>query len=135
MVRPPERYHVTFAGIPGVTACDMKSGAPQIADRHEVEILLPLRYPREKPLVRPLTPLFHPNIDAEAFCMQDHWAAEQQLGDLVAKVADMIQYRVYNVQSPLHIQAARWANANERSLPIGHVSVSLPDVEIGLGSS
>lgn len=133
-LRPPERYRVTYDGLSGVTGRD-DDGRPQLSDTHEIEIVLPLRYPRERPLVRPVTPLFHPNVTFDAFCLQDHWAAEQSLGDIVAKVADMIQFRVYNPQSPLDIDAARWATANPALFPIGNVSVALPDVEIGLGST
>lgn len=129
-VRPPESYRVAYRGVPGVVGVD-DSGVPEVADHHEVEITLTRGYPRERPVVRPLTPLFHPNITHDAFCLQDHWAAEQGLAAVVAKVADMIQYRVVNPQSPLDVRAARWAVANRERLPVGRVDVGVAEIEIG----
>jgi len=125
---PPESYRVTFR----VRGLRLNGNQPEPVDEHEVEIKLPLRYPRDKPLCLARTPVFHPNVK-EAYCIQDYWAAGQSLVDTIAKIADMIQYRVYNPASPLDATAARWASANSSLFPIGNVTVGTPEVQITLG--
>jgi ubiquitin-protein ligase len=127
-IRPPDLYRVTYR----VTGLRLNGTQPQAVDEHEVEIRLPLGYPREKPLCTPLTPLFHPNVK-DTYCIQDYWAASQPLVDTIAKIADMIQYRVYNPGSPLDIVAAQWATRNSHLFPLGHVALGRPEVEIALG--
>lgn len=125
---PPENYRVTYR----VRGLRLNGNQPVAVDEHKVEIKLPLRYPRDKPLCLALTPVFHPNVK-DAYCIQDYWAAGQSLVDTIAKIADMIQYRVYNPASPLDAMAARWASANTNLFPIGNVTVGTPEVQITLG--
>jgi hypothetical protein len=101
-------------------------------DQHEVEIRLPLGYPREKPICTPLTAIFHPNVKGY-YCIQDYWAAGQPLVDTIAKIGDMIQYRIYNPRSPLDAAAARWSMENRSLFPLGHVNLRSPEVAIALG--
>lgn len=126
--RPPEAYRITFR----VRGLRLEGAQPIPIDHHEVEVHLPLGYPREKPLCTPLTPVFHPNIK-EYYCIQDYWAAGQPLVDTIAKIADMIQYRVYNPASPLDALAAQWARQNASLFPIGQVALFAPEVEVVLG--
>jgi len=126
--RPPESYRVTYR----VRGLRLNGNQPEPVDMHQVEIKLPLRYPRDKPLCLALTPVFHPNIK-DAYCIQDYWAAGQSLVDTIAKIADMIQYRVYNPASPLDALAARWASTNSRLFPLGNVTLGTPEVQITLG--
>jgi len=128
--RPPEAYRVTFR----VRGLRLDGTQPIPVDSHEVEVRLPMGYPREKPLCTPLTPVFHPNIK-EYYCLQDYWAAGQALADTIAKIADMIQYRVYNTASPLDALAARWASQNSNLFPLGNVTLGSPEVAITLGST
>lgn len=127
--RPPEAYRVTYR----VRGLRLDGDQPVPFDHHVVEIRLPLGYPREKPLCSPVTPVFHPNIK-DYYCIQDYWAAGQPLVDTIAKIADMIQYRIYNPASPLDALAARWARQNSNLLPIGNVALIMPEVEIVIGS-
>jgi ubiquitin-protein ligase len=126
--RPPEVYRVVYK----VRGLRLEGDQPIPVDHHVVEIQLPLGYPREKPLCIPLTPVFHPNIK-DYYCIQDYWAAGQPLVDTIAKIADMIQYRVYNPASPLDALAARWAAQHPDLFPIGNVALTAPEVEIVFG--
>lgn len=128
--RPPEAYRVTFR----VRGLRLEGNQPIAVESHEVELRLPMGYPREKPLCTPLTPVFHPNIK-EYYCLQDYWAAGQALADTIAKIADMIQYRVYNTASPLDALAARWASQNASLFPLGNVTLGTPEVAVTLGST
>jgi ubiquitin-protein ligase len=127
--RPPEAYRVTLR----VRGLRLSGNQPVAVDEHQLEIRLPASYPREKPLCTPITPVFHPNIK-DYFCIQDYWAAGQSLVDTIAKISDMIQFRIYNPASPLDALAARWASQNTNLFPLGNVSLGTPEVMITLGS-
>jgi ubiquitin-protein ligase len=126
---PPESYRVEFR-LPGLY---LREGQPTVRHAHRAEIMLPRRFPAERPCVVPLAPIFHPNI-REYFCIADYWAAGTTLADVVAKLGDMIQWRVYNPASPLDPRAAKWAIEQEPTglFPVGDVDLGVPDVEIGL---
>jgi hypothetical protein len=108
---------------------------PEHVETHTVELMLPRDYPREKPYAVPLTSVFHPNIK-EYVCIADYWAAGTTLVDVIAKMGDMIQWRIYNVASPLDGIAARWASQNEHSglFPVGNVDLGVADVDIAVKS-
>lgn len=124
---PPESYRVEFR----LRGLYLNGEQPDYRDVHTAEIMLPLHYPAEKPYVVPLTPVFHPNIQ-EFFCIADYWAAGTTLADVLAKLGDMIQWRVYNYASPLDAVAASWAIEQEPTglFPIGDVDLGVPDFDV-----
>lgn len=126
--RPSEAYRITYR----VRGLRLDGDRPVTVDHHEVEVRLPLGYPREKPICTPLTPVFHPNIKGY-YCIQDYWAAGQPLADTIVKIADMLQFRIYNPASPLDATAAQWARANAHLFPIGHVDLGRPELDIRIG--
>jgi len=125
---PPEVYRIEFR-LKGLV---LQGQQPVVSERHLVELVLPLSYPREQPLIRPLTPVFHPNVNDDHYCLTDYWSAGETLADIVAKIGDIIQWRTYNVHSPLNATAALWARESERYLPIGNVELRQAEVEIKL---
>jgi ubiquitin-protein ligase len=124
---PPESYRVTYR----LRGLYLNGEQPDYRDVHHVEILLPRHYPAEKPYVVPGEPIFHPNI-RDYFCIADYWAAGTTLADVVAKLGDMIQWRIYNPASPLDAIAAKWAIEQEPNglFPVGNVDLGVADVEI-----
>lgn len=126
-VQPPEVYRVTYL-VPGLR---LDGDQPVTVAEHRCEIRLPLGYPREQPYVVPLTPVFHPNVAAH-YCVGDYWSAGQPLVDIIRKVGDMLQFKTYNVRSPLDAVAAQWTAENETLLPIGDVDLGSPDPEVTL---
>lgn len=125
---PPEAYRITYR----LRGLELDGDRPIERHEHTVDIRLPLGYPREQPYCVPLTPVFHPNISGR-YCIADYWAAGQSLVDVIAKIGDMIQYRIYNPKSPLDAVAAYWAEENEQLFPIGNVELGQPEIEVGLG--
>jgi ubiquitin-protein ligase len=89
-------------------------------DYHEMEVYLPLEYPRGQPQLRMLTPVFHPNIDPTHVCQGDFWGAEERLEDLIVRIAQLISYQDFNLKSPLDGKAAEWTekNLNSHIFPI-----------------
>jgi ubiquitin-protein ligase len=128
---PPENYRVAYR-LRGIY---LSGDQPAYRDLHQVEIMLPRQYPAEKPYVVPLEPIFHPNI-RDYFCIADYWAAGTTLADVVVKLGDMIQWRIYNTASPLDAIAAKWAAEQEPNglFPIGNVDLGVADVDIGVRS-
>ena len=127
---PPEEYVVTYR-VPGLRR---EGDRPILADEHEVRIHLPLDYPRQAPYCTPITPVFHPNI-AEHVCFGDYWAAGEPLVHVIAKVGEMLQYRLFNVNSPLDTVAAQYARENPELFPVGNVDLGAPEIEIVTGGS
>lgn len=128
---PPERYRVQFR-LRGLT---LNGDQPDYRDVHDVEIALPRTYPAEKPYCVPLQPVFHPNIK-DYFCIADYWAAGMSLVDVIVKLGDMIQWRIYNPRSPLDAIAARWAVQQEEAglsvFPVGKVDLGVADFDVEL---
>lgn len=111
---PPDRYLLVYH----VRSLRERGGQIEPADTHRLEIVLPSGYPREAPLFRMLTPVFHPNIAPHAVCIGDHWTAGQSLDLLVQRVGEMLAYQSYNTKSPLNGRAAQWTEENVAELPI-----------------
>jgi ubiquitin-protein ligase len=122
---PPESYKIQYR----VRGLQLEGEQPTYRDVHEAKLDLPLRYPAERPHAVPLTPIFHPNIKGY-FCIADYWAAGTTLVDVIAKMGDMIQWKIYNVKSPLDTTAARWAAANETSglFPVSNVDFGVEEI-------
>ena len=127
---PPEAYRITYR----LKSLGLEGDQPVVTERHVVEVRLPLGYPREQPLAAPRSEVFHPNVDATKYCIADYWAASQPLTDIIVKIGDMLQFRVYNVKSPLNALAARWVAEHEELMPIGDVQLGRVDIEVALRS-
>jgi hypothetical protein len=111
---PPDRYLLVLH----VASVREKGGDIEPAHDHRLEITLPGGYPRDAPLFRMLTPVFHPNIAPHAVCIGDHWSAGQSLDQLIQRVGEMLAYQSYNIKSPLNGRAAEWAERNLDRLPL-----------------
>jgi len=116
---PPEEYILVYR-VPSLRL-DANSN-PTRMDTTVVTLTLPMGYPREKPHAVTADPVFHPNF-GEYVCIADFWAPGQSLGDIVASIGDMLQYKKYNIRSPLNAIAAEWANSNAHSLPLSNITL------------
>jgi ubiquitin-protein ligase len=124
---PPEAYRVAFR-VPGLV---LNGDTPVQQEEHWCEIRLPLGYPREQPYCVPLTPIFHPNVN-EHYCIADYWFAGQSIVDVISKIGEMIQYRIYNTKSPLNATAAYWADQHPELFPIGHVDLGVAEPQVAI---
>jgi ubiquitin-protein ligase len=126
---PPEAYEIVYH-INGLVL-DPRTNRPVISNYHKAHIYLHSEYPREKPKCTMETPIFHPNF-GPYICIGDYWAAGETLADIIVKIGNMIQYQDYNPKSPLNAVAARWAEQNQRYLPVGNVDLYQAEVDIDL---
>lgn len=117
---PPNHYQVTY-NLSGIMWNETESSTISISE-HIVDIYLPLGYPKQAPRCTMKTPIWHPNI-GDYVCIGDYWSAGVTLVDIIAHIADMIQYKNYNLKSPVNKAAAIWAQRHLKSFPIGTRSV------------
>ena len=83
---------------------------------HRVSVALTESYPERNPRIEWLTPIFHPNIGEEQVCLIA-WKP-RSLNEVVFRLADLIQYKIYNTKSPLNGRAAHWARTHRFFLPV-----------------
>jgi hypothetical protein len=111
---PPERYRLILK----VKSLRERGEDIETALEHRLEITMPRGYPRDAPLFRMLTPVFHPNIAPHAVCIGDNWTASEPIDQLVQRVGEILAYQSYNTKSPLNGRAARWVDEHRDHLPI-----------------
>ncbi len=85
---------------------------------HRIAVTLPFGYPHFAPTIRPLTPIFHPDIDPDAIRIADFWEDNKSLEQLMVYIGKMICAEIYNVESPFNLDAAEWFLENIHILPI-----------------
>lgn len=116
---PPDRYRVIYR----CRGLYLPEGAPepQVLEHHEAQFYLHRDYPRRPPQIIWRTAIFHPNIiSAEhggGVCIGS-WTPSESLADLVLRVGEMIQYRLYNADDLLNREAAAWAESHASELPV-----------------
>jgi hypothetical protein len=111
---PPERYRLLLK----VGSLRERGEVIEVATQHRLEITMPRGYPRDAPLFRMLTPVFHPNIAPHAVCIGDDWTAGEPLDLLVQRVGEILAYQSYNIKSPLNGRAAQWVEQNPDKIPV-----------------
>lgn len=85
---------------------------------HQVEIYLPTTYPRVKPNLEWLTPIYHPNIGTNNSVCIGGWSPSESLDMFCVRLGEMIQYKNFDEYDPLNESAAKWTLKNRHSLPI-----------------
>ena len=127
---PPEEYVVEY--LLKCRELDPASNRPRERSLHRARSYLHRDYPREKPKCVLETPIFHPNF-GNYICIGDFWAAGETLTDIIIKIGQMIMYQDFNPKSPLNAVAARWAEQNERLLPIDNKDLYQPELDLDIG--
>lgn len=150
---PPDAYTVTLT-CKGIASQDV------VTEFHKVRIHLRADYPYDPPLVRWITPIFHPNIqrigelkiendtgqvrsvrevvseieeygedvpedyqnlDESKVCLdilEWNWTPKVTLDKLCIELAEIAQYKKYNLDDPLNAEAILWARRNIAHFPI-----------------
>lgn len=111
---PPERYRLLIK----VKSLRERGDAIETATEHRLEVTMPRGYPRDAPMFRMLTPVFHPNIAPHAVCIGDDWTAGESIDHLIQRVGEILAYQSYNTKSPLNGRAAQWVDEHRDRLPV-----------------
>ena len=111
---PPERYIIVYM----VRSLRQVGAEVKQVGSHRMEIRIPSSYPRDAPVCRMLTPVFHPNIAPHVVCIGDHWTAAETLDAMILRVGEMLTFQSYNTKSPLNGHAAQWVEQNVDGLPL-----------------
>jgi ubiquitin-protein ligase len=114
---PPDWYRVTLA-CRGLVWND-QIATPSLCRHFEVEIELHAEYPRKRPGLKMMSPIFHPNFFNGGICTGT-WTPATSLDNLCLQIGRMIQYKNYQLSDFLNDQARIWASANEHLFPIGN---------------
>lgn len=111
---PPDQYDIEY-NLKGYTA--NPDGTVSPADRHRVRISLPFGYPHLAPTVKPLSPIFHPDIDPDAFRITDFWGKSQSLPGLIIHIGQMICGAIFSTDEPFNQRAFDWYEDHRSLLP------------------
>lgn len=108
----PDRYELTLHYPSFIELAPERT--PRTGDIHRLEIVLGSDYPRRAPIVRWLTPIFHPNIRETdgAVCLgvlQERYLPGLGVARLVRMLAEMVQWRNFDAYNPFNKAAAEWA--------------------------
>ncbi len=118
---PPDHYEIEYH-IKGFVR--NPDGSVSISDLHRVQITLPFGYPLFPPTVKPLTHIFHPDIDPAAIRIADQWQANPNLTDLVLAIGEMICGNVYSREDPFNQEAADYYEQHHEELPLDVVQIA-----------
>ena len=83
---PPERYRLRLK----VKSLREHGEVIETVTEHRLEVTMPHGYPRDAPMFRMLTPVFHPNIAPHAVCIGDDWAAGEPIDHLIQRVGEIL---------------------------------------------
>lgn len=94
------------------------SGKIAIARQHRVKIYLPFGYPHFPPTLKPLSPIFHPDVDANVVRIANYWEKNKSLADLIIHFGEMICGKIYSSENPFNLKAAEYYEKNKNRLPL-----------------
>lgn len=127
---PPRDYRITFTALESIVAVDSDM-LPIFGDTHVMEIHLPAGYPAEAPICYMVSPIWHPNIQADEGPYQgricgntEGFGSHFSLDDLILRIEQMLKYEIYHAELrfpyPEDENVARWIR--EYAEPLGIVS-------------
>jgi len=121
---PPDSYEIEYLFKGYVRDVD---GSIRKGSQHRIRISLPFGYPHFPPTVKPLTSVFHPDIDPDAVRIADYWQQNPSLPELILHIAEMICGNIYNLEDPFNQEAADWYAEHIDDLPLD--SLHIADIE------
>lgn len=110
---PPEQYDIEYRIKGYKTHTD---GTILPTNKHQVRITLPFGYPHFPPSAKPLTSIFHPDIDPDAIRIADFWKGSKSLPDLIIHIGKMICGTFYSAD-PFNQQAFDWYEERKSWMP------------------
>lgn len=118
---PPDTYEIEYHLNGYVRNPD---GSITTAKLHRIRITLPFGYPHFAPMVKPLTHIFHPDIDPAAIRIAEQWQKNPTLSDLVLSIGEMICGNNYSSEDPFNQEAADWYEQHRNELPLDVLQIA-----------
>lgn len=118
---PVNKYIVEYRVI-GLVRLD--DGEIAKSDQHRIEISLSFGFPHFPPNCKPLTQIFHPDIDPSAIKIADFWTADESLASLISHIGQMICWQVYSTENVFNPDAAAWLAENSDAVPLDSADLS-----------
>jgi ubiquitin-protein ligase len=115
---PPAVYEVEYR-LTGLTR--QADGNIGQTSRHLLRINLPFGYPHFPPAIKPLTPVFHPDIDPDAVRITSYWQQNPSLAELLVHIGEMISAKDYNLDEPFNQEAADWYSEHASEFPLDEI--------------
>jgi ubiquitin-protein ligase/tetratricopeptide (TPR) repeat protein len=121
---PPSSYHIEYR-IKGLT----KNAAEQVVESssHRVEITLPFGYPHFPPNCKPLTSIFHPDIDPDVIRIGDFWDGSHSLVDLIVHIGNLITFQKYSTEDVFNQEALEWTTAHNDNIPLEKIDFTIQE--------
>jgi ubiquitin-protein ligase len=94
-----------------------RTGQLEYAAQCAVELWLPVDFPQGAPIVKPIQPIFHPNVDAEDAQLIPPWKAEDTLIDVVQRIGQLLAWRSHDPSNVWNPVAMDWLTANSAYVP------------------
>ena len=111
---PPDKYRILYR----IDGLQKVKNTIETKNEHEVEIVLPQKYPAADPVCTRISPIFHPNIAPEIIDIKGIWGGSATLADLIVELGRMIAFQTYDTANPLNSEAAKWADRNKDLIPL-----------------
>ncbi len=102
-------------------------GSIKVAKQHRIKIKLPFGYPHFPPTIKPLSRIFHPEIDDYVVPIANYWEGNKSLADLVIHIGNMICGNVHSEDTPFNSKAADYYQKHNDKLPLD--TLKLVEVE------
>lgn len=115
---PVDEYDIEYK-LKGYT--NALDGSIRISSSHRIKIKLPFGYPHFHPTVKPLSPIFHPDIDDFAIRIAHRWEKDKSLPNLVLFIGHMICGKEYSTENPFNLAAAKYYEENKPRLPLDSI--------------
>jgi len=123
---PVDEYDIEYK-IKGYT--NSSDGRVKISNSHRIKIQLPFGYPHFHPTVKPLSPIFHPDIDDFAIRIAHHWEKNKSLPDLIIHIGNMICAKEFSTENPFNKTAGEYYEKHKLRLPLDNLEQPRKPVE------
>jgi hypothetical protein len=123
-VGPPASYRIDFRVQTLVV--NPQTSQLEYAAAATMDLSLPPGFPAEAPVVRPVTPVFHPNVCYDGVSLENLWHPNDTLVALVRTVGEVLAYRKYDAAYAVNPAAVDWLTANHAHTPTDRQSNLAP---------
>lgn len=117
---PVDEYDIEYR-IQGYTTDSEKNVV--VSRRHRVKFSIPFGYPHFPPTIKPLSPIFHPEVDEYVVPISNYWEENRSLSDVIIHIGNMICGQSYTLDSPFNLEAAQYFEKHSKNLPLDRLQL------------